>query len=316
MDPPIAMKFFINNWVNNLVNNSMHKGNTKSGLGVYQPETPGLCVLRGLVSHSRKWITGLLIASLLGCQGNVMPDFERIAEGMQVTRVTTPYHQHLVMRPRSQKLENEMHVYIEGDGRPWIKRFQVAKDPTPSSPLVLQLMQRDKYASLFLGRPCYFNLIDFGLDDGGCDTSKWTSARYSKNVVSSMINALRQELVSEKYHRLTLIGYSGGGTLAMLMAQEMDEVDQVITVAANLDIDAWTRHHHYSPLSQSLNPAHIQRPRPASQHHFVGSQDRVVPPDLNRPFLQRIGQPLTVIEGFDHRCCWAEQWPALLQSIK
>lgn len=299
-----------------LINNSMRRGNTKSGFGFYQLRALDPRLLMDLAGNARTWITVLITASLLGCQGNVMPDFERITEGMQVTKVTTPYHQHLVMRPRLQKPANNIHVYIEGDGRPWIKRFQIAKNPTPYSPLVVQLMRRDKNPSLFLGRPCYFNHAEFGLDDRGCDTSKWTSARYSKDVVSSMVYALRQLMINEKYQRVVLIGYSGGGTIAMLMAQEMREVDQVITVAANLDIDAWTRHHHYSPLSQSLNPALVRHPYPDSQQHFVGSRDTVVPPDLNRSFLQRIGQPLIVIDGFDHRCCWAEKWPELLQSIK
>lgn len=296
------------------MNNSMHRENAKTMPGSQRPQHFRFSIV--LFNIIKAGVTALATATLLGCQGNVMPDFERIAGGMQASRVMTPYHQHLIMRPLPQKRSDALHVYIEGDGRPWIKRFQIAKDPTPYSPLVLQLMRRDANASLFLGRPCYFNHAVFGLNDTGCDFTKWTSARYSANVVSSMVAALRQAIIFNKHNRLVLIGYSGGGTLAMLMAQEMEEVDQIITIAANLDIDAWTQHHHFSPLSQSLNPAHIHSARPSSQHHFAGSNDRIVPPQLNRAFLQKIDQRLTVIDGFNHRCCWADQWPELLKSVQ
>ena len=48
---------------------------------------------------------------------------------------------------------------------------------------------------------------------------------------------------------VTFVGYSGGGVLAVLIAERLDNVAGVITVGANLDTDAWTEHHGYLPLT-------------------------------------------------------------------
>ena len=48
-----------------------------------------------------------------------------------------------------------LHVYLEGDGTPWLHRFRVADDPTPRRPVMLGLMALDKSPALYLGRPCY-----------------------------------------------------------------------------------------------------------------------------------------------------------------
>jgi pimeloyl-ACP methyl ester carboxylesterase len=114
--------------------------------------------------------------------------------------------------------------------------------------------------------------------------------------------------------RITLIGYSGGGVLALLIASRLDAVDQVITVAANLDVEAWAAHHAYSPLAGSLNPA-VLAPLPARVHqlHLAGARDRQVPPATVASFLARNpAASFRIIEGFDHRCCWIEQWPEIL----
>lgn len=261
---------------------------------------------------------GFIIFSLMllwGCQGYVKPDFERLSESMQATSITTPYHQHLVLTRLSPNSPGSLHVYIEGDGRPWIKRYLVAKDPTPRSPMTLALMRQDRGSAVFLGRPCYFNDPSFGLDDKTCEARHWTSARYSETVVTSMVDALRQLLAEQNYSELTLIGYSGGGTIATLMAQRMPEVTQLVTIAANLDVDAWTRHHHYSALTESLNPAESTATQPARQYHFAGSKDRVVPPALTQNWLRTQGQSLRIIDGFDHQCCWPQKWQELLRLI-
>ena len=66
-----------------------------------------------------------------------------------------------------------------------------------------------------------------------------------------MVAALRSFLSVHPYPHVVLIGYSGGGTLAWLMASRIPETTRVVTIAANLDIDEWTRIHGDSPLSGS-----------------------------------------------------------------
>jgi hypothetical protein len=46
---------------------------------------------------------------------------------------------------------------------------------------------------------------------------------------------------------------------------------------------------------------------------LAGAGDRQVPPRLAAAAVAR--QPnatLVLLPGFDHRCCWAARWPALL----
>ncbi|MES2825463.1 MAG: hypothetical protein V4732_17820 [Pseudomonadota bacterium] len=237
---------------------------------------------------------------------------------------------------------NAIHIYIEGDGTPWVKRFLVARDPTPRYPLALELMKRDSQLSFYLGRPCYyqesdhqesyyresnlqkkvFQQTDFyktlgqSTNSSPCNSHYWTDARYSADVVDLMKEAIQQKIKKLPNDKQTLpiilIGHSGGGTLAMLIAQQLQMVSGVITVAANMDIDAWTSHKNYSSLDRSINIAKTSSLRKIPQVHFFGSRDEVVPATINQPFLQKIGKSATVIEGFDHNCCWLDKWPKLL----
>ena len=209
-----------------------------------------------------------------------------------------------------------LHVYIEGDGRPFSNRFQIATDPSPRQPMMMQLMAQDKTASLYLGRPCYFNQSHPQMTDEKCNFHWWTDARYSDDVVTSMVDALRHSLKIYSFQGVTLIGHSGGGTLAMLMAARMPEVDQLVTLAGNLDTQTWTRYHHFSALSNSLNPAvEIKIAKPEKQLHFMGAKDDNIPPALAQDFLTKIGQQGKVLEGADHNCCWQSRWPELLFEI-
>jgi pimeloyl-ACP methyl ester carboxylesterase len=116
--------------------------------------------------------------------------------------------------------------------------------------------------------------------------------------------------------RVVLIGHSGGGTLAVLIGERLATVDAVVTVAANLDVDAWSRHHGYTPLAESLDPARAPAVRTVPQLHYSGAADDNVPPVLQTAFAQRAPHAeFRVIEGFGHTCCWAESWPTRLAEI-
>jgi pimeloyl-ACP methyl ester carboxylesterase len=209
-----------------------------------------------------------------------------------------------------------LHVYIEGDGIPFRNRFQISQDPSPRYPLMIKLMSLDSGSSFYLGRPCYFNTSLPAMLDDECHAKFWTSARYSNDVVASMTQVLRQQLAAHPSQGVTLIGHSGGGTLAMLIAARMPEVDQVVTLAGNLDTQAWLKLHHYSSLPYSLNPADtITSAQPAKQLHFGGDKDDNIPPYLSKDFLTRIGQSIQVIPDADHGCCWVAHWGELLGQI-
>jgi hypothetical protein len=204
-----------------------------------------------------------------------------------------------------------LHVYVEHDGTPWVNLTQPSGDPTPRLPFSLELMAKDRGPRLFLGRPCYFA----AQTEPGCTALLWTHRRYSPEVVASMVAALRRFLVAHPFRRVVLIGYSGGGTLAWLMAAHVPETAEVVTIVANLDTDEWTRIHDYSALAGSLNPALMAPLSPTiGQLHYVGGGDRNVPPYVVRSFARgHPGARIVELDDFDHECCWIERWPALLR---
>jgi hypothetical protein len=233
------------------------------------------------------------------------------------TRVAQAQFKHVLITRSYPTAVKPLHVYIEGDGIPFYHRFQVAKDPSPSYPMMLAMMQQDQNPAIYLGRPCYFARSYVALTDPICNSHYWTDARYSEEVVASMVSALRQQLTQQSYAGLILIGHSGGGTLALLMAARMPEVTQLVTIAANMDTAAWTQYHHYSPMKRSLNPAEVINLRqPELQLHFAGGRDDNIPPALGEAFLARLGLSYRVIPDYDHNCCWQRQWPELLKAIE
>lgn len=228
--------------------------------------------------------------------------------------VTTTLFSHwIIANSADNTSDSTLHVYIEGDGIPWLRNDIISADPTPHNPLALKLMAQDQAPSLYLGRPCYFGLAT----SKHCSPAIWTNDRYSEPVVASMQAALAGYLESHAYQHLKFIGYSGGGVLAMLLAPRFANTDEVITVAANLDTDAWTDYHKYSSLIGSLNPA-TQPPLPASikQIHFAGKRDKNVPTALIH-YVSSL-QPnssIRVKERFDHVCCWEKEWSQILKTI-
>lgn len=204
-----------------------------------------------------------------------------------------------------------LRVYVEHDGSPWVDGgTRPAVDPTPRVPLALELMALDVGPRLYLGRPCY---MQRSMDER-CHELVWTHQRFMPEIVDSMVAALRGFLSKYRFSRVVLVGHSGGGTLAWLMARQMSEVTQVYTLAANLDIDYWARIHKFSPLTGSSNPALLpDLPPEIVQVHFVGSLDDQVPVPVAKSFGRtHPNARIVVIPGFDHSCCWARRWPNLV----
>lgn len=206
-----------------------------------------------------------------------------------------------------------VHVYLEGDGTPWLHRFFVAKDPTPRNPVMLQLMAMDPAPSIYLGRPCYHGFAD----RPECRAAHWTHGRYSQAVLQSMESALSRSIDSVKTTGLFFFGHSGGGTMAMLLAERFPQVRAVVTLAGNLDTDAWTKHHRFSPLRSSLNPSRrAPLPKEIFQLHLIAGQDEIVPSSLSYSALRLQVHPETrFFPEFDHSCCWSRIWPQVLASL-
>jgi len=206
-------------------------------------------------------------------------------------------------------------VYIEGDGRAWLNPWQPSTDPTPTDPIGLRLAAADPARPLlYLARPCQFTPSE------ACDRRLWTGARLSPEIVD-----LFQQLIDDAMRRthsaaLGLVGYSGGGALAALLAERRHDVAWLVTVGADLDLAEWVRLASIEPLSGSLDPAASAATiATLPQVHFVGGNDRIVPPAVAEAFVRHLptlNAARTIVEpGFDHECCWAAAWPRLLGEL-
>ncbi len=270
--------------------------------------------------RARKALWAKMWPSLVGCGcaalgvliGCTTPayQFDRTALqlGLQGNVLEGKHFLHKVYRNHA--FGSRVHIYLDGDGTPWLTRHLIANDPTPRDPLVLQWLVQDHAPSWYVGRPCYHGV------QIGCDWTAWTDRRYSPEVVSSMAAVIEQ--IMQDYQKLVLIGYSGGGTLAMLLAEQLAATQAIITVAGNLDVAAWTDWHGYSPLSGSLNPAH-RPPLPSAiiQHHWAGGRDRVVPAWIVAQGVRaQTTAQVYVMEDFDHHCCWQRHWPSILHNLE
>lgn len=205
-----------------------------------------------------------------------------------------------------------LHVYLEGDGTPWVSGRWVSADPTPRRPLALELLARDPQGGILVGRPCYHGHAG----DLGCGPELWTDRRYGERVLASFVTVIEAERQARGAEQLWLVGYSGGGTLAYLLADRLPAVSRLVTLAGNLDTDAWTARHGYLPLAGSFNPA-TRRPLPPRIHqvHYLGERDQNVPPGLFPDVIRTSpGADVRLLAGFSHGCCWVEKWPELLNA--
>ena len=221
--------------------------------------------------------------------------------------------EHLVVHKQGSSKDSRLHVYNEGDGTPWMDGNVVAIDPTPKNPLALRLMLRDRNSSVYVGRPCYFGVMS----SGRCESEDWTFGRYSEHVVESMASAIGRIVAVGGYQEVRLIGYSGGGVIALLAANRVPETTSVVTVAANLDTDEWTRTREFLPLHNSLNPADVDPLLSGIVHvQLAGELDQVVPLSVTESF-RRSGHrsELWLYADFDHRCCWEDAWPEILERL-
>lgn len=255
-------------------------------------------------------LAGLL--ALAGCVAGRDPAVRiAAAHGLVAEVVEGSRFRHLVIRRPGPP--GELHIYVEGDGRPYLSREVVARDPTSHLLIMMHLMLLDPAASVYLGRPCYLGLER----DRNCDARAWTTRRFAPDVIESMQAVARAEIAAGGARRVCLFGHSGGGTIATLLASRLPEVTDLVTLAGNLDPDAWAAWHRYAPLSGSLNPARLP-PLPATVTavHYVGTADTDVPPALVEAAVRSIGGTVVVMPGFRHDCCWDRFWPPQLQPAR
>lgn len=267
--------------------------------------------------HSVVALTGLAI---VGCMHITAAErSQAIAEqartaGWQVQTFKAGQFDLRAIINRVQPVDDVLTVYIEGDGHAWIDGQFATDDPTPMTPVALNLaMQQPTGAVAYLARPCQY----LGASTNpACSKALWSNDRFSEPVVVSTNSALDQLKTQTKTSKLRLVGYSGGAAVALLTSERRTDVIQLVTVAGNLDPITWANQLKLEPLTGSLDPVNvISATQQIPQVDFVGGKDKVVPSQITETFIKRYPvshrpQLISIPEN-GHVCCWAEQWPKL-----
>lgn len=205
-----------------------------------------------------------------------------------------------------------IHVYLEGDGRAFIEKNIPSTNPTPHNFLMLNLASQDKYPNiLYIARPCQF--VE---DDKSCTEKYWTYERFSNDIIFS-INDVLDNFPNQK---LELIGYSGGGGIAIYLTTIRNNIDSIRTIAGNIHHQAFNNYHKVPQFINSPNlKTAIFSAQNIPQIHFIGSDDEIVPKTIAQEYQKNQQNTactkLMVVPNATHTDGWEESWLNLL-SIK
>lgn len=205
-------------------------------------------------------------------------------------------------------------IYIEGDGLAWESRSRVSFDPTPADPLVMRLASLDPSLNVaYLARPGQYT----SMGASPCDAKYWTARRFSQEVIKDMDLAVSRLRDMAGAPSVSLVGYSGGGAVAALIAARRSDVTGLRTVAGNLDHEAVSKWNNVSPLEGSLNPIdYADKLKGLPQRHFIASYDKVVPSYVEESFAEKSGdekhESITIVKGLTHYSGWENKWRKLL----
>ena len=220
-------------------------------------------------------------------------------------------------------------VYIEGDGRAWLSRYKLSNNPTPFNPLTLKLATIDRNPNvIYIARPCQFTPLDL---EKNCLPKYWSEARYSKKVVDSInqvIEDYKNSIFITNASKATkaeihLVGYSGGATIAGLIASQRSDVKSLRTIAGNLDHDAVSDFHQTTKLNQSLNLIDFtENIKHIPQFHYIGERDQIIPIDVVKNFVDKVNSYTSIhcasykiFNNIDHYRGWEAVWQQIFTQI-
>ena len=264
-----------------------------------------------------KLLSMLLISLMAGCatlDRNAHADALAAQAGLKRELIDTDGFV-LTAYARISRRDEPLDLYIEGDGLAWISHSEPSLDPTPREATGLALAAADPAPNVvYVARPCQFTPMAM---NPRCGVPYWTSKRFAPEVVASMNEAVSRFAARVSRQRINLMGYSGGGALAVLIAARRTDVASIRTMAGNLDDEFVNRLHGVSSMPQSENAIDFaSRVASIAQVHFSGADDTVVPPVVAQRFVDATGgrcvQARTVPD-MTHDGDWSRRLPALLR---
>ena len=208
---------------------------------------------------------------------------------------------HIMMgfAPPELKEADILNIFIEGDGQPGI---------------ALKMAQDVGGDTVYIARPCQY--LPTGRFNA-CTREVWSSHRYSQDVVDSMDLAITAMKKRFNASQVRLVGYSGGGAVASIIASKRSDVALLLTVAGNMDHKQWSDYNGSEPLTGSLNPIDFSLAlQSVPQIHLMGELDDIVPGSVLMSYLSKLTMREQVksyiISGADHTCCWSVAVATLL----
>jgi len=203
----------------------------------------------------------------------------------------------------------QMVVYIEGDGMAWISRDQLSSNPTPVQPIALKLASIDTNANvLYIARPCQYL---WPQKMNRCSSRYWSDKRGSEEVISSINQAISIVKQKQNISSIRLIGYSGGGGIAALIADRRADVSEFVSVSGNLNYKLFTQTHNLSSMNGSIDPITVANQIGSiPQIHYVGADDKIIPKQIALSFSDKV----KVINNVSHDN-WPDKWAQILKTV-
>jgi hypothetical protein len=265
-------------------------------------------VLPGLPNPAFLLFAAVCLVSLSACA--LRPDWQQLATAgnLESRWLDAGRFRHLVLS--NEIRGSHLRIYVEGDGGPWIRENRVSVDPTPTNPVLLQLMHDATHPAVYLGRPCYFG----SATSRECEQRWWTFDRYGRVVVDSMCAAANQLSRQRGAQTVQLIGYSGGGAIVAGMSACTEHLVSFSTIAGNLEPNAWAGHHGYSPL-RDLSPlvAAASRQSDVKEAHWQCRDDLNIPPSITDDYFAARKRAIRHIVGScTHATGWQQYWSDII----
>lgn len=203
-------------------------------------------------------------------------------------------------------------VYIEEDGA--IGDIRVSDDPTPRKSRALRLAMLDKRPNVvYVSRPCQYVKYLGQEFSAGCDQRYWSDMIMSDPVIESVNSVINQVTKQAPVH---LVGGSGGGSVAVLVAARNSHVKSILTIGANLDHAAFRALHRVSRMGHSLDPInYVDVVARIPQLHVSCGKDIIVPPFIVDKFVSSSAGKCAqhvIIPNIDHYKGWEDAWPSVL----